>query len=148
LNVLHHKSPPIIHRDVKSLNVLLDASLKVKICDFGLSKLTGSKLEEGVGTPQWMAPEVLTSTHYGLPSDVYSYGIVLWELTHRQIPYGNMNQDVMIRGVLSGSNLYLFHFLILNRPASNNQHSFLPPERHGSSDAELLAKRSRCTANF
>eukprot|EP00698_Gefionella_okellyi_P004815 TRINITY_DN14455_c0_g1_i1.p1 TRINITY_DN14455_c0_g1~~TRINITY_DN14455_c0_g1_i1.p1 ORF type:complete len:689 (+),score=151.03 TRINITY_DN14455_c0_g1_i1:166-2067(+) len=99
---LHTHSPSIIHRDVKSLNILLDANMLVKVADFGLSKEATAEMEMKVGTPQWMAPEVLTTDKYGISCDVYSYAIVLWEMTHRQIPYGSMNQDAMVKGVLKG----------------------------------------------
>eukprot|EP00698_Gefionella_okellyi_P011694 TRINITY_DN30_c0_g1_i1.p1 TRINITY_DN30_c0_g1~~TRINITY_DN30_c0_g1_i1.p1 ORF type:complete len:680 (+),score=180.18 TRINITY_DN30_c0_g1_i1:63-2042(+) len=102
LAVMHALSPPMIHRDIKSLNILLDANMNSKIADFGLSKMAVGEMEEGVGTPQWMAPEVLSSKNYDVRSDIFSFAVVLWEMTHRQIPYGNMNQDQMINGILRG----------------------------------------------
>jgi len=57
---------------------------------------------QAVGTYQWMAPEVLSLCPYDVQADVYSYGIVLWEMTHLQIPYGDKTQDQLIRGVLKG----------------------------------------------
>lgn len=83
----------VLHRDLKSLNVLLDDRLRAKLTDFGLAttKTTSSHHSSVKGTPHWMAPEVVGGEQASEASDVYSLGMVLWELaTHRQ-PYAGLN---------------------------------------------------------
>ncbi|ACE06732.1 hypothetical protein Aasi_1443 [Candidatus Amoebophilus asiaticus 5a2] len=97
VNYLH--SHGIIHGDLKSLNILLDKNYQAKITDFGLAKIKiSSSISTLVGgqkggSLRWMAPELLTAeeeeTSNTKASDVYSYGMVLWELGARQIPYAN-----------------------------------------------------------
>mmetsp|Transcript_11423 Transcript_11423/g.25985 ORF Transcript_11423/g.25985 Transcript_11423/m.25985 type:complete len:181 (-) Transcript_11423:32-574(-) len=106
LNVLHVAPVPVVHRDIKSLNVLLTKQFTVKICDFGLSKIMTKQtmqMTKGLGTPHWMAPEVISSSNYGTPSDVYSYGIMVWELFHRMVPYGGLDAAKITMGVVTGN---------------------------------------------
>eukprot|EP01114_Cavostelium_apophysatum_P014808 TRINITY_DN3928_c0_g1_i1.p1 TRINITY_DN3928_c0_g1~~TRINITY_DN3928_c0_g1_i1.p1 ORF type:complete len:545 (+),score=163.03 TRINITY_DN3928_c0_g1_i1:159-1793(+) len=92
---LHGANPQIIHRDLKPSNLLVDEHWNVKVCDFGLSqvKLRENKIRDGKsipGTPLWMAPEVLLGRDVDEKSDVYSYGIVLWEIITGQEPFPHM----------------------------------------------------------
>ncbi|XP_052190477.1 uncharacterized protein LOC127800093 isoform X2 [Diospyros lotus] len=94
MNYLHHFNPPIIHRDLKSSNLLVDKNWTVKVGDFGLSRLkheTYLTTKTGKGTPQWMAPEVLRNEPSDEKSDVYSFGVILWELATEKIPWDNLN---------------------------------------------------------
>jgi tRNA A-37 threonylcarbamoyl transferase component Bud32 len=89
---LHMRSPAIIHRDLKSHNLLVDENWKVKVCDFGLSKIAVDQQNTmtACGTPCWTAPEILRNARYTTKADVFSYGIVLWELVTRDEPFAGM----------------------------------------------------------
>jgi len=94
---LHTRNPPIIHRDIKSLNVLVTKDWKSTIADFGLTKIKDkAMLSTRCGSPAWSAPEVLRGEPYDEKADVFSFGIVLWEVISRQRPYPNENPMQLI----------------------------------------------------
>lgn len=106
---LHTRSPPIIHRDLKSPNLLVDALWHVKISDFNLSRALekdsfSTSLQ--ITNPRWLAPEILRGEHGGKAADVYSFGIVLWELMTWRLPWGDeSNPFSIINSVLQGKQL-------------------------------------------
>jgi serine/threonine protein kinase len=110
MNYLHCTKPPFIHRDLKTSNLLVDENFNVKVCDFGLShaKASSGKGVRGsygsCGTPLWMAPEVLLNKPYDESADVYSFGIVLWELLTQDDPFPEIDTlNMMLDQVVNGN---------------------------------------------
>ncbi|KAM0002106.1 putative protein kinase TKL-CTR1-DRK-2 family [Helianthus debilis subsp. tardiflorus] len=102
MNYLHNCTPVIVHRDLKSPNLLVDKNWVVKVCDFGLSKMKNSTFlssRSTAGTAEWMAPEVLRNEPSDEKSDVYSFGVVLWELCTMQQPWNGMNPMQVVGAV-------------------------------------------------
>ncbi|XP_057779364.1 serine/threonine-protein kinase CTR1 isoform X2 [Salvia miltiorrhiza] len=102
MNYLHKRNPPVVHRDLKSPNLLVDRKYTVKVCDFGLSRLKANTFlssKSAAGTPEWMAPEVLRDEPSNEKSDVYSFGVILWELATLQQPWGNLNPAQVVAAV-------------------------------------------------
>lgn len=88
-------SQGILHRDLKSENLLLGEDLCVKVADFGISCLE-SQCGSGkgfTGTYRWMAPEMIKEKHHTRKVDVYSFGIVLWELLTALTPFHDMTPE-------------------------------------------------------
>ena len=97
----------ILHRDLKSLNILLDDRLRAKLADFGLAKIkreSSSQSSVAKGTVLWMAPELFEDEpKMTTASDIYSFGMVLWELLTRMLPYTKAsNQMVAARWIEKG----------------------------------------------
>ncbi|KAJ8012765.1 hypothetical protein DPEC_G00046270 [Dallia pectoralis] len=89
MHYLHSEAPvKVIHRDLKSRNVVVTADRVLKICDFGASRFLSHTTHMSlVGTFPWMAPEVIQSRPVSETCDTYSYGVVLWEMLTREIPF-------------------------------------------------------------
>jgi serine/threonine protein kinase len=103
LSYLHDSG--IIHRDLKSPNVLLTENGHAKISDFGISEITSSSVKSFMGTNstggsiRWMAPELLNIQNSEQPSsasDMYSYGMILWEIVTRKIPFEKTPNEMVI----------------------------------------------------
>lgn len=136
MKYLHSQRPPRIHRDLKSSNLLVSARWVVKVSDFGSARLVKSQgerfpvvrrrtspsnsldeagepllaaethLSDGVGAALWRAPEIFACEPYGTSADVYSFGIVMWEIIAREVPFSErafnwMHQvkDAVVAGI-------------------------------------------------
>eukprot|EP00002_Diphylleia_rotans_P018507 TRINITY_DN3581_c0_g1_i1.p1 TRINITY_DN3581_c0_g1~~TRINITY_DN3581_c0_g1_i1.p1 ORF type:complete len:2533 (-),score=428.58 TRINITY_DN3581_c0_g1_i1:64-7662(-) len=100
MQYLHMSKPPILHRDLKSSNLLLDEKWNLKISDFGLSGADHVGSHGKKGTLLWMAPEVILNQEYTRASDVYSFSIVMWEVFTRTEPYeGEVAESVVLKVV-------------------------------------------------
>ncbi|XP_078182543.1 serine/threonine-protein kinase STY46-like [Carex rostrata] len=82
----------IIHRDLKSANLLMDEKEVVKVADFGVSRVRDHSgvMTAETGTYRWMAPEIIEHKPYDHKADVFSFGIVLWELLVGKLPYEDL----------------------------------------------------------
>jgi serine/threonine protein kinase len=104
MRYLHSRG--IMHGNLKCENVLLDCDLLPRIGGFSHGRVTGSAVAplvtKGVGSPQWMAPEQLSSDTYGLPVDVYSYGLVLSHLLTGKEPFEGVPDVQVAKMILAG----------------------------------------------
>jgi len=83
MSYLHTRTPPLVHRDLKSANVLQSRDGHLKVCDFGLVRTKNG----GAGTPSYMAPELLTGKPFNASVDVYAFGVLLCEIFTGDVPF-------------------------------------------------------------
>ena len=103
LKYLH--SNDIIHRDIKSNNIFVDKNDNIKIGDFGISKILTNYLNYAqtiIGTPYYLAPEILKRIRYNSKVDIWSLGVILYELITLSVPFKGNNMNELKNNILSG----------------------------------------------
>ncbi|KAL6515432.1 hypothetical protein OROHE_018466 [Orobanche hederae] len=102
MEYLHQKN--VIHRDLKTANLLMDDSSVVKVADLGVARFQnkGGVMTAETGTYRWMAPEVINHQPYDQKADIFSFAIVLWELLTAKVPYDTMTPLQAALGVRQG----------------------------------------------
>ncbi|XP_019708410.1 serine/threonine-protein kinase STY46 isoform X2 [Elaeis guineensis] len=102
MDYLHQNN--IVHRDLKTANLLMDNNHVVKVADFGVARFQnrGGDMTAETGTYRWMAPEVINHQPYDHKADIFSFAIVLWELATSKIPYDTMTPLQAALGVRQG----------------------------------------------
>ncbi|MEW5304554.1 MAG: hypothetical protein WDW36_007157 [Sanguina aurantia] len=146
MQYLHQKSPPVIHGDLRSPNLLLDMTIDrerprfhVKIADFGLARMLGQHANaiavSKTTNPRWSAPEVIRHSTIGTASDVYSFAIVMWEMLMWEAPYEDMMSVQVIFSTVAEN----------SRPELPTDTSTLPGKPGPSLDSYLDLMR-RCWA--
>jgi len=114
----------VLHRDVKSMNILVGNNNICKLSDFGSAKLIGLDRAMmntvGKGTPFWMAPEVMCGNDYSFSADVYSLGIVFYELFENKLPqYDHERRTILLESytfMCCGVVLPMLHLTPNKRP--------------------------------
>lgn len=113
MTYLHACRPPIIHRDLKSMNCLVSDTMRIKISDFGLSRAKHKTfLTSRIvgGTPEWTAPEIIRNERHDEKCDVYSFGVVAWEMITRRVPFDGLKPMQVLAAVgFRGARLGLPH---------------------------------------
>ncbi|XP_073305475.1 serine/threonine-protein kinase STY46-like isoform X2 [Primulina huaijiensis] len=102
MEYLHQQN--VIHRDLKTANLLMDTCHVVKVADFGVARFknNGGVMTAETGTYRWMAPEVINHQPYDQKADVFSFAIVLWEFVTAKVPYDTMTPLQAALGVRQG----------------------------------------------
>ena len=106
---LHSLTPAIIHRDIKSLNLLRAYDGAIKLCDFGLVKTQHTT----AGTPAYMAPELLQNQTFNRSVDVYAVGVVICEIFSEEIPFEGIDAVGVRKMVCAGESMCVIVILIL-----------------------------------
>ena len=110
--VAHLHRSGVVHRDIAARNVLLDAQMTAKVSNFGMARVgRDDQLEQttvtDVGPIKWMAPEQMTRRAYSHASDVFAFGVLLFEIYAAELPWGEMTNIQVAALVMGGQRLTL-----------------------------------------
>eukprot|EP00028_Trichosphaerium_sp_Am-I-7-wt_P004129 CAMPEP_0168524752 /NCGR_PEP_ID=MMETSP0405-20121227/10853_1 /TAXON_ID=498012 /ORGANISM="Trichosphaerium sp, Strain Am-I-7 wt" /LENGTH=328 /DNA_ID=CAMNT_0008547051 /DNA_START=738 /DNA_END=1720 /DNA_ORIENTATION=+ len=104
IHYLHNRTPVLVHRDLKPHNLLMTQDGTTKIADFGSAHICVEEFHQGItingGTPQYSAPELLKKNYSDRRGDVYSFGVILWEMCSGKKPHCEMNQQDVLNAVI------------------------------------------------
>lgn len=104
LAYLHGQDPPVLHLDLKTSNVLISSGWDAKLGDFGLSRsMDNIEKDWFSGTMQYAAPEILEANVFTTAADIYSFGICLWEMAAKELPFQGMSPTSVLWGVVKKS---------------------------------------------
>lgn len=107
-NFLHNCNPPIIYRDLKAENILVEND-NIFLTDFGLSKFypenENFKMTGNTGTLRYMAPEVFNKKDYNLKADIYSLGMILYFIFKGQLPFNEMSRKMVVNYMDNDKNM-------------------------------------------
>ena len=107
----------VIHRDLKPENVLVNENGKIKILDFGIAldeaarRLTWTGFSATVGTPTYMAPEQINGRRGDVRTDIYSLGMMLFEMVTGELPFNDSNMNTLMRAKTTEAPLAPSHFM-------------------------------------
>lgn len=102
INFLHSQALPVLHRDIKSNNFLIPDPMRLKLTDFGLASIRTEPVFTQ-GTVNWTAPEIVASVaEWTEKTDIYSLGMVFYEIVARKIPFSDLSEEDIKTAVING----------------------------------------------
>lgn len=127
LAIKHIHDRKILHRDIKSQNIFLTKNGMVKLGDFGIAKclnFTMDKAKTIVGTPYYLSPEIVHNKPYSFKSDVWSLGVLLYEMCALKMPFDAQNLPLLSLKIIKCS------YNPLPPNFSKKKNSFISPKKH------------------
>jgi len=106
LAIKHIHDRKILHRDLKSQNIFLTDNNFVKLGDFGIARVLNKTSELAstiVGTPYYLSPEIIENKPYNFKSDIWSLGVLLYEMMARKQPFSGGNLHMLAMQIVRGA---------------------------------------------